>query len=369
MNDKFEQSQEYFRQFQDSLPAVAKPIGEILSGISVGSGEFLTVFPREENRVFERSQYFETKKTSFVHFTSLEVAINMLNEGFVRLGTLNQANDPQEVLFGMAPFHSLRKTHIELDNQKDIFSLSMCNEEAILDLNLWRLYGANGNGVAIHFDIENDPISWNHYHFSKVFYGKDNRESINAYLTHLESFPQKHLLYPRLIPLLAFHKSEVYRSEKEYRLLCYAPGGTMDRPNYPRSVVHHGVNLPIIRPKYSSKGGRGRYLMLPLGNCYSEDHGYFKTAPRISISQITLGFNFEEAQIDEILMVVNEALIEGYEFRDTQFRTIRNACRWDDLGEDKLNHAKTVSKDHPLVYDNWRNVEVKISSIKGQFRG
>ena len=143
----------------------------------------------------------------------------------------------------------------------------------------------------------------------------------------------------------------------------------MDRPNYTRSVIHHGVNLPIIRPKYSPKGGRGRYLMLPLGNCYSEDHGYFKSAPRISISQITLGFNYEEKQIDEIVQVVNEALIEGFAFRDNEFRTIRNACRLDDLREDKLSKVDTISKHHPVVYDNCRNVEVKISSLKGQFRG
>lgn len=233
-----------YTEFLESLPEVAKPVGDIMNATKVGSGKSLTIWPSPLNKDFKGSSYNETDKNSFVHFTSVNALISMLSEGFVHLGTLNHANDPQEILFGMSAFESLKENHIELSDQKDVFSLSMCDEEAINDLNLWRFYGGNGNGVAVHFRIENDSENWDRFHLSKVYYGDFNETGLYEYLNCLENSPYKHRLYPQVVPLLAFHKSRVYQSELEYRLLCHAPGGHLDRPNYPYWKGCHGLTFP-----------------------------------------------------------------------------------------------------------------------------
>lgn len=122
-NKSMDESVALYAKFLEGLPDLAKPIGRIMNGIKVGSGESLTIWPREPNSNYESSPYYEYSKSNLVHFTSIEAAIGMLTEGYVRLGTLNHANDPEEILYGISDFKELRETHIDKSVQKDVFSL------------------------------------------------------------------------------------------------------------------------------------------------------------------------------------------------------------------------------------------------------
>lgn len=340
----------YYKAFSDSLPKEADSIKEVVDyGIKIGSGDVLTIFPNERNSAFRDSQYFEDTARSFVHFTSVPSLISICNEGFIRMSTLNSANDPDEVLFSVKrKFPELASTHILEEYQKDVFSLSLCDEEKVRDLNLWRFYGGNGNGVALHLKVANSPINWSNFHLSKIFYGEENFSALSSYLNHLNSFEFRDKVYPMLTPLLAFHKSKIFKSEAEYRLMSYAPGGSRPNPNYILRNVSNGLALPIIKPLMAKHGQTGRYMMIPLGNSFTDKHGFFLSGPRLVLTGVTLGFNYTEEFAENLETVIHEALNEGFTERTDQFRN---------SGPD----AMSMFQAFPLP-------KVQLSGLKNKFR-
>lgn len=256
----------------------------------------------------------------------------------------------------------------------------MCDERAIEDLNLWRFYGRNGNGVAVHFEIENDCKTWDSFHLGKIYYGDFTQSALHDFLSHLQLSPHKDRLYPQVVPLLAFHKSDIYQSELEFRLLCHSPGGSLDRPNYPYEKRNYGLTFPIIRPKYSVQKGFGRYLMLPLANRFTEEHFFFEKAPRIRITKITLGFKYSSRQRDEILKVLAEGMQEERKRVSGEFRGVRHSILWSDYADIIKNgplnsepaleiHSKIENNQLPPLFEEFREVEVEISDLKGKFDG
>lgn len=120
--------------------------------------------------------------------------------------------------------------------------------------------------------------------------------------------------------------------------------------------------------------------MLPLANCFSNEHFFFEKAPRIRIQKITLGFNYSSSQRDEILKVLKEAMQEERQRRQQEYRSIRHSILWSDYfeateggfgkserGEDI--HDKIKSDTPPPLFEEYKEVEVEISNLKGQFRG
>ena len=74
---------------------------------------------------------------------------------------MNSLNDPNE--YG----YYINEAFIEIGNidkiKENTFVLSMCYAQELEEdnaLNLWRLYGDNGNGVAIVFEINLCTVVW-----------------------------------------------------------------------------------------------------------------------------------------------------------------------------------------------------------------
>jgi hypothetical protein len=317
----------FLEEFEENLTDEAKEIHEIVKwGMKIGSGDVSNLFPVEQNSRFKDTPYFEVQKTRFVHFTSLEALISICNEGFLRFSTLNHANDPKEVLFAASPFKKLQGFHVNEMEQLDVFSLSMSDLSKVNDLDLWRFYGGNGNGVALHLSLLNQPENWESYHMSQIYYGDNPQlKKLQRYLKELESFKHFDKVYPYLTPLYAFHKSKEYKSEKEYRLICYAPGGGSDFPNY-NSIWRDewGVSLPIIKPSLTKHKKKGRYLMHPLDNFFNSAHPFYKNAPRILLDSVTLGFNYSTDDMKEIESVVADIMWEGNKLREESLKTLNN---------------------------------------------
>jgi hypothetical protein len=192
------------------------------------------------------SEYYFSKSTSFIHYTTLKNAINILNDGFFRLNSLSYMDDPQELLYaGHEILGNYSKD--ELNSLKEnVFCISRCeyDEEKNPEIfDQWRFYGDNGSGVGLVFKFTSEVEYWNNHYLSKIYYGNaitnetQNEESTKKFRIFRENhdkFIQEHegkvnLLssqfgkkgkIPEWIAIfLAFHKSSLYAPENEIRLL------------------------------------------------------------------------------------------------------------------------------------------------------
>ena len=79
-----------------------------------------------------------------------------MNLGKIRLYNPHYGNDPNEVILCLKD--RFDKIRMESDTVlNSLFVLSMNDEEAKEDLNMWKLYGGDGDSVGLVFKFEN-PI-------------------------------------------------------------------------------------------------------------------------------------------------------------------------------------------------------------------
>ena len=95
---------------------------------------------------------------SFYHFTSIKSIVSMIQDEKIRLYALDSKNDPSELLFiGKLLNYNNDDGWIEKlkDKRKQFYSLSLIKEdkENNVDPILWELYGNNGQGVKIEFEV------------------------------------------------------------------------------------------------------------------------------------------------------------------------------------------------------------------------
>ena len=94
---------------------------------------------------------------------------------------------------------------------------------------MWRLYGGDGYGAAIVFEVLNAKANWFKYLFAKVQYGQNR--SLTKFRDFLAFHNDFQLRYhnpiqnwPKsLIALMALHKNQIWSYEKEIRLLTHYP--------------------------------------------------------------------------------------------------------------------------------------------------
>jgi hypothetical protein len=337
-----------YETFQKGIPEEAKAIDRIMTGMAVGNEDYVTIYPNPGNEKFEGSPYYlKENDRPIYHFTSLNNALSILNEGFLRMYTLNHANDPQEILFALHPRFENVRGKLKEDDQQHVYSASFCEEQKIMDLDMWRFYGDNGKGVALEFHITNEPRKWEEYHLGKVSYGKENREALNAYLRYLNDFEHHDKIFPRLHPVLAFHKSVIFRSEAEIRLLQY----TAAKPE-PRNKPHgewfrnsHNISLPIVKASLTKRLELGSYTMLPIQNFFPKTHYFYELGPSLTLAGIVLGLSYTEEDVKKIQTLVDRSYYDHSALMQSQF---------------KWTFGDHVPFEIPRV---------KLSSLAGMYRG
>jgi hypothetical protein len=147
-------------------------------------GEFgsrFWVFP-EDNIKLQNTPFY-CKENDFTHFTSFEALNSILNSGIIRLYNLIHMDDKFELIYGMKELnfnHDIEKT------KKDLYSLSVCSSEKILNNPskehlLWRIYGNNGKGAMLRISFQNNLNSWYNYHLAPMSYNFEYFEPLKAY--------------------------------------------------------------------------------------------------------------------------------------------------------------------------------------------
>lgn len=260
----------------------------------------INVIISEENKLFFKSRYFLKKGLKKpIHFTSLESLEGILNSKSLRLFNLYNMNDPIEFDFSSRIFKNyLSDLPIIKEN---LYSMSFSSGE-ILDkerfgdqFNQWRLYGNNGYGVCIEFDIINDPINWTNFHISKIQYTKLRKPgSSHSKFGILKEILNKintddYIINFDLSKIFSFHKNVLYSNEEEIRLLFDS-----------RNIDNKNLILKEkIKPKYTQNNNlinnkNITYLELPLIQTNIDTIPYFR------ISKIIIGYAYSLKEYNNI---------------------------------------------------------------------
>jgi hypothetical protein len=168
------------------------------------------------------------------------------------------------------------------------------NEKGFMSkkFNMWRLYGKDGKGCLINFEFSiTPPLDWHEFYFAPIKYGiekKINISRLKRYLDNINRSSEK--IGIDLDPLPCFHKSGLYRMEKEFRLLY---DGREIKGYKPRNITQNGIKIfPNIFVEPRNRSTKLiKYLDLPIFK--SAFQNIDESIPILKINSITLGYQFK----------------------------------------------------------------------------
>lgn len=223
-----------------------------------------------------RSQFINeiTLKESplqFIHYTSLLSAMNILNSGNIRLYNCLNLNDPSEInyLLKNSPINFTEKEVEKYKREHFILSGSIYKSKNDEEFNLWRLYGDQGKGVGIVFEVDNKIGNWGSVFLHNVVYGTNNEqyEKIIKFLHFHKEFDETHRLFnniPNIISLLSTGvKNEMWSIEKEFRIVIKL---LLDKhSNLPEeSISNNSLITSRLNHELKPNGKMVSYVELPL---------------------------------------------------------------------------------------------------------
>lgn len=252
----------------------------------------------------------------FVHYTSLDALYSILNTGELRLFDLNNMNDPYELNY-LIKILDLEVNQDQVENFKSsLFVTSICayNDTEKDNFDLWRLYGRNGQGVAIVFEIANSENSWNDFLLGKVCYGLKNgfSKSLEQAIKLTNEFVRDHHFKLKALPqiigfLLAHHKNDIWEIEKEFRLSTFV--------EYDKYDMQPKPSLRILKDSLSfflnGSGKQLAYYNFPLDYKLKSNYPeYYKGSvestsllekiPQLKINKIIIGYSLSEKLTREL---------------------------------------------------------------------
>jgi len=267
------------------------------------------------NENYKDSNYFYTGTNNFIHYTSIENVINIINESAIRLYDFNNLDDPNE--FSFLYKEIVNEIEHEKINRlkKQLFCFSLCEYDEFLNpdkFEMWRLYGKDGYGVGLVLGIESDnQDNWKNYMMSKLQYGQKLKEQVIELKKRHLAFHQayKDSFHVNNFEDITFaisglHKNEIYQEEKEVRFLYV-------NEDLKRNDHHDYHTDPDIYDAYNPRNIRTHYLKLNLFSPLYEEHINKKEQelekeyvvnyrPKIKIKKIILGYRHKSNQYDLI---------------------------------------------------------------------
>lgn len=288
MSDYFEIHSRLEKQYiREVLPSLIPGVGEEVAKFVSFNERNLEFSLSVEGNVFAGTPFAPSTETKrFVHFTSLKALQSILNENAIRLYNLKNANDPNEYEYFVKEIDEIQPK-IELVKE-NTFILSLCDEKELHGdnaLNLWRLYGDAGRGVAIVFEINMPAWSLKNYYLGKVQYSPPNMEEFLQKNTAFENLNNVKVNLSDITHIPAcFYKKGDYKIEKEIRLLFHEDSGSE------KAITDY--NNWEFRKDINSRNEIVTYYSLKLQQteCY----------PEIRIDKIYLGFQLSTETVSKI---------------------------------------------------------------------
>ena len=127
------------------------------------------------NSAYEASDYFYNEERKFIHWTNVQNLMSIINNREIRLYNLHKSSDAKEFNFAA---EQLSIPEHNVDYSKNyLYTFSFCEIKEKNNPKLWSEYGKDYSGVAIEFEIDNEPKRWNNYMLSQCYYSLPVRYS------------------------------------------------------------------------------------------------------------------------------------------------------------------------------------------------
>ncbi len=294
---RLEEELEYFHKIDEEFESI---ILKYFPGLFIesrgNSGPNFHASFHNNNRFFEKTEYFYNDDLEFIHFTKFPSLLSILNSRSIRMYNLHSSNDHQEFEYAAS---LLKLTNNEIQARKNnLYTFSFCSKKELSDEKIWEVYGDNYSGCCIVFGIENDLKDWINYHISFIKYSAPT--NFDEYRNEINELNKKYGITAQcdLSKLIAFHKTSKWSYEKEVRLLTYNPFKDFEgdikysKPEFRidkiRNRITHYIELPLwvdnnSRSIKSDKIEFDRTQILPFD--------YYKTRPKIKLKKIIIGKN------------------------------------------------------------------------------
>ncbi|MFH1119395.1 MAG: DUF2971 domain-containing protein [Bacteroidota bacterium] len=175
-----------------------------------------------QNSAYESSEYFYEGEKKFVHWTTFQNLMSIINSRQIRFYNLQNPTDENEFKYAA---DQLSIPSDQIDHSKNyLYTFSFCEIKEKENTKLWTKYGKNFSGVAIEFEIENDPKEWENFMMSRTYYELPEKLiKLIAELKLLKDNWQGIDTEIDLGRLIAFHKHPDFEEEKEIRISTYFP--------------------------------------------------------------------------------------------------------------------------------------------------
>jgi hypothetical protein len=212
-----------------------------------------------------------TSTKHFIHYTSINSLFEILYSKNIRLYDTNNLNDPEEMVFALRELGKNLPDNL-LDFKQDHFVGSFCafnwenHDDSFI---MWKLYGQDGAGVGLVFEVTNIERDWSSAYFGRVAYGKNSGE-FNIlrmlYDFHVE-FNNTYGLFENDSSIFKafslFFKNDNWSHENEYRLFVNAPYDKFELKKRPHadgaSWLTHHLKITMLR-----NGKQGAFVEYPL---------------------------------------------------------------------------------------------------------
>jgi len=241
------------------------------------------------------SDYFKDENLKKIyHYTSFDSLVKIVKSLSFRLSSISSLNDRSEMTNAEAitkgriksPYHHER---IKAFNSRFVMSCSMLFD----NLNQWRLYGDDGKGICIEFNIKTQKDK-NSFLIGKVVYGKKILNELKWLVQKVYKTYGAILVFRKLNVWNSFIKDQDYEDEKEVRLLYWRrtddlQDDTWDLNNYnilTKYIFFNVDDIPleinkiILGPKLPEQELNQGQLKL-----FLKDHG-IKNYKKVEISKI-----------------------------------------------------------------------------------
>lgn len=261
------------------------------------SGPFFDADLTDKNLDYKDTPYYYNGELKFVHWTSVQNLLSIINNREIRLYNLINSSDPDEFDYAAK---ALKISHNQINHSKNYyFIFSFCKADNLSNKYLWNEYGKDYSGVAIEFEIINKPDIWENFMISQIYY--ELPQFLIHFISDLNALCKK---YPGLKTkidlgkLIGFHKKKHFDKENELRISTYFPFESLyaylkycntefrfdkDRP---RITNYFGLSLWVDNDSPYVKSDKPKYdrrLII--------EENYFKIRPQIKLTQIHFGKN------------------------------------------------------------------------------
>lgn len=176
-----------------------------------------------ENMMFNDLALKTAENNMYYKYCSLDTLMAILNSGNFRLNSISTMNDPTESTKLISEGCNFKQNDAEiLKETNNFFITSFTSLED--NLNMWRFYGDNAQGVCLKFEKKNN-IEPDIFEINYCDLKCDTLEKINRFL---DSLNEKNIRFciQSYTETMLFVKPNDYRDEREKRLLIGDPNPT-----------------------------------------------------------------------------------------------------------------------------------------------